>query len=152
FTDKPGMLRESPIGLQLHSNRRPQEFLFRGLVLSRDPEDRLVTAEDAPAPNTLSAPEKKAGFELLFDGKGLDGWESKGNWKVQDGAIARAGKGGGLTYKTKKVPDNFELRFEWKVAKGSNSGVYYRPGQYEYQVLDNQHHADGKNPRTSAAS
>jgi hypothetical protein len=50
------------------------------------------------------------------------------------------------------VPDDFELRFEWKVGKGSNSGVYYRPGQYEYQVLDNQVHRDGRNPRTSAAS
>lgn len=45
FTDKPGMLRSSPIGLQLHSNDRPQEFLFRGLVLTKDPEDRLVTAK-----------------------------------------------------------------------------------------------------------
>ena len=26
------------------------------------------------------------------------------------------------------------------------------PGQYEYQILDNSKHADGKNPRTSAAS
>src|SRR5262249_1070565 len=39
-----------------------------------------------------------------------------------------------------------------KVAKGSNSGVYYRPGQYEYQILDNKVHPDGRNPRTSAAS
>jgi len=50
------------------------------------------------------------------------------------------------------MPDDFELRFEWKVAKGSNSGVYYRPGQYEYQILDNKVHRDGINPRTSAAS
>jgi hypothetical protein len=50
------------------------------------------------------------------------------------------------------IPDDFELRFQWKVAKGSNSGVYYRPTQYEYQILDNNVHADGKNPRTSAAS
>ena len=52
----------------------------------------------------------------------------------------------------KPIPDNFELRFDWKIGPGSNSGVYYRPGQYEYQVLDNAKHADGKNPRTSAAS
>jgi hypothetical protein len=45
FTDKPGMLRASPIGLQLHSNDRPQEYRFRGLVLSPNPEDRLVTAK-----------------------------------------------------------------------------------------------------------
>ena len=55
-------------------------------------------------------------------------------------------------FATRKIPDDFELRFEWKVARGSNSGVYYRPTQYEYQILDNDVHADGKNPRTSAAS
>ncbi|MEK6236613.1 MAG: DUF1080 domain-containing protein [Planctomycetales bacterium] len=43
FTDKPEMLRASPIGLQLHANRRPQEYRFRGLVLTKDPENRLVT-------------------------------------------------------------------------------------------------------------
>ncbi len=66
--------------------------------------------------------------------------------------MTRSGSGGSLVYVAKKVPDDFELRFEWKVAAGSNSGVYYRPGQYEYQILDNAKHADGKNPRTSAAS
>ena len=46
FTDKPEMLRESPIGLQLHSNNRPQEYRFRGLVLTKSPEDKLVTLEE----------------------------------------------------------------------------------------------------------
>ena len=106
-------------------------------------------AQDA---NQLTDAEKKAGFAPLFNGVDLKDWEHKGNWKVEGGAITRSGKGGSLTYKAKKVPDDFELRFEWKVAKGSNSGVYYRPGQYEYQILDNAHHPDGQNPRTSAAS
>jgi hypothetical protein len=106
----------------------------------------------ADTPNQLTDEEKKLGFELLFNGSDLKGWEHKNNWKAEDGAISRADKGGSITYKTKPVPEDFELRFEWKVAKGSNSGVYYRPGQYEYQILDNQVHADGKNPRTSAAS
>lgn len=44
FTDEPGMLQASPIGLQLHSNDRPQEFLFRGLVLTEKPTDKLLTA------------------------------------------------------------------------------------------------------------
>lgn len=47
FTDKPEMLRGCPIGLQIHSNRRPQEFRFRGLILTTDPEDRLVTLHQA---------------------------------------------------------------------------------------------------------
>ncbi len=101
---------------------------------------------------TLDKAEKAAGFESLFDGSSLEGWKNSGNWIVADGVITRDGKGGSLVYTKSKVPDDFELRFEWKVAKGSNSGVYYRPGQYEYQILDNAVHADGKNPRTSAAS
>ncbi len=102
--------------------------------------------------NVLSDEEKRDGFELLFNGRDLEGWNQAGNWKVEDGVFGRADKGGGITYKVKPIPDNFELRFDWKVGPGSNSGVYYRPGQYEYQVLDNAKHGDGKNPRTSAAS
>lgn len=103
-------------------------------------------------PNTLSKDEASAGFELAFNGKDLSGWKHTGNWKVEDGVITRSGRGGSLTFIRKKLPDDFELRFQWQVAKGSNSGVYYRPGQYEYQILDNQVHVDGRNPRTSAAS
>ncbi|MHC4994431.1 MAG: 3-keto-disaccharide hydrolase [Planctomycetota bacterium] len=107
---------------------------------------------NAKDPNQLTAKEKKQGFKLLFNGSDLDGWSHKGNWKIENGVLAREGKGGSLVYTAQKVPDDFELRFEWKVAAGSNSGVYYRPGQYEYQILDNAKHADGQNPRTSAAS
>lgn len=112
----------------------------------------LTAAADGREPNQLSESESKAGFKLLFNGKDLTGWKHGGNWKVEEGVITRSGQGSSLTYEVSKVPDDFELRFEWKVAKGSNSGIYYRPGQYEYQILDNKVHVDGKNPRTSAAS
>lgn len=91
-------------------------------------------------------------FELLFDGTTFNGWEQKGNWVIEDGAFFRKDKGGNLTYTVKPVPDDFELRFEWKVSKGCNSGVYYRPGQVEYQVLDNVNSPYGENPRQAAAS
>ncbi|RFC44549.1 MAG: protein of unknown function (DUF1080) [Verrucomicrobia bacterium] len=104
------------------------------------------------AQNSLSEMEKAKGFELLFNGSDLTGWESKGNWAPDDGALFRKDKGGSLVYKAKPIPDDFELQFEWKISEKGNSGVYYRPGQYEYQVLHNQMHGDGKNPRTSAAS
>ncbi len=48
FTDKPEMLKSSPIGLQLHANNRPQEWRFRGLILSENPDDKLLTVEAAP--------------------------------------------------------------------------------------------------------
>ena len=43
FTDQPEMLRACPLGLQLHSNSRPQEFRFRGLVVTENPGDQLLT-------------------------------------------------------------------------------------------------------------
>ena len=92
------------------------------------------------------------GFVPLSQGDHLTNWKHSGNWKIESGVIARQGKGGSLVYIGKKIPDDFELRFEWKVNEGSNSGVYYRPTQYEYQILDNEAHPDGRNPRTSAAS
>lgn len=91
-------------------------------------------------------------FETIFDGSSLDGWKHNGNWKIEDGAMARSDKGGDIVYEVAKVPEDFELRFEWKVAAGSNSGIYYRPTQYEYQILDNAGHNNGENPRTCAAS
>ena len=45
WTDpKPEYCESGPIGLQLHSNRGPQEVHFRGLILTENPEDRVVTA------------------------------------------------------------------------------------------------------------
>ena len=88
----------------------------------------------------------------LFDGKTFTGWEQNGNWVIEDGAFHRKAKGGNLTCTAKPVPDDFELRFDWKVSKGCNSGVYYRPAQYEYQVLDNANSPYGENPRQAAAS
>jgi hypothetical protein len=47
YTDETEMLQNSPVGLQIHSNKRPQEYRFRGLVVCDDPENRLVTLDDA---------------------------------------------------------------------------------------------------------
>lgn len=112
----------------------------------------FAPASQADSPTTVSSEEQKSGFLPLIKGQTLEGWKHNGNWTVQEGVITRQGKGGSLVHTARKVPDDFEFRFDWKVAKGSNSGVYYRPTQYEYQILDNSVHRDGQNPRTSAAS
>jgi hypothetical protein len=49
FADDSEFLEPSPIGLQLHSNERPQEFYFRGLILINQPTGNLVTVGQAPA-------------------------------------------------------------------------------------------------------
>jgi len=104
------------------------------------------------APLLGVAADEEAAFTRLFDGKTFSGWKHDGNWGVADGAFYRKHKGGSLTYTKALVPDDFELRFEWKVSKGCNSGVYYRPAQYEYQILDNVHSPYGRNARQSAGS
>ncbi|MDB6139214.1 MAG: hypothetical protein JWO94_2286 [Verrucomicrobiaceae bacterium] len=127
----------------------------REVIVSRiipGPPGTEVSSSDAPNLTALSPEEQRQGFALLFDGVHLDGWQQKGNWVIDDGALYRKDKGGPLTYTAQKVPDDFELRFEWKVTKGCNSGVYYRPGQCEYQVLDNANSPYGENPRQSAAA
>ena len=96
--------------------------------------------------------DKTGGFVRLNDGKSFKGWEQSGNWVIQDDAFHRREKGGPLTYTAATVPDDFELRFEWKVSAGCNSGLYYRPGQVEYQVLDNAGSPYGENARQAAAS
>ena len=136
------------ISLQVHGIKKgtgPYQVAWRNIRLRRLPET------DRPA-NQLTAAEEQQGFKLLFNGRDLEGWQQGGNWAVENGVLTRSGKGGSLTCTATKIPDDFDLRFEWKVGEGSNSGVYYRPTQYEYQILDNARHADGKNPRTSAAS
>lgn len=100
----------------------------------------------------LDPAEARQGFVALSDGRSFDGWKQGANWEIQDGAFARVRNGGSLAYEKQTVPDDFELRFEWKVSKGCNSGVYYRPGQVEYQVLDDEHSPYGENPRQAAAS
>lgn len=103
----------------------------------------------------------------IFDGTTFNGWRGydkdhvPGAWTIEDGCIKINGSGrgeagavdGGDIIFDKKYK-NFELTLEWKVAKGSNSGIFYLaqeiPGQPiyisapEYQVLDNENHPDAK--------
>lgn len=130
------------------------------ILMARFTEEDILAKEFAgpksQAKMLISRPmglEKKNGFTFLTDGESFDGWEQKGNWVIDDeGAFYRKESGGDLIYTTATVPDDFELRFEWKVSKGCNSGVYYRPGQVEYQILDNIDSPYGANARQAAAS
>jgi len=79
----------------------------------------------------------------LFDGKDLNGWEKIGNresqWKAVNGILENLGSGANI--RTVKTFRDFKLHVEWKIPKGSNSGIYLR-GRYETQVADDY----GKEP------
>ncbi len=42
---KPELCEAGPIGLQLHSNKVAQEVQFRGLIVSEDPQDKMITVK-----------------------------------------------------------------------------------------------------------
>jgi hypothetical protein len=103
-----------------------------------------------PVPNTLTAAENAAGWQLLFDGKSLDAWRGykhetlpEAGWEIKDGALRTVAKVKGVELITRKKFNDFEFTWEWRVAPGGNNGVKYlvteerpeSPG-HEYQMID----------------
>jgi hypothetical protein len=115
------------------------------------------------SPNQLSSAERKAGWRLLFDGKSGTGWRGfkktdflKDRWVVKDGFLQHIASGEGDSrgagdIVTTETFDDFDLRFDFRIAPGGNSGVKYLvteeregPIAHEYQVLDDKGHPDAK--------
>lgn len=134
-------------------------------VIPTDREGEVIEPPACEPQNVLTAQEQADGWELLFDGKSGKGWHGyrkdffPEGWKVKDGRLVRCGPAGDIS--TDGEYANFELAFEWRVSAAANSGVFYRVNEEfdwpffsgpEYQILDNAEHADGRNPKTSAAS
>src|SRR6058998_3167712 len=86
--------------------------------------------------NTLTEKEKQEGWQLLFNGKDLQGWhsylESKPGkaWQVEDGAIA-LNKNDKSVYEdyadliSDAEFENFDLKVEWKIEPCANSGIMF---------------------------
>ena len=96
---------------------------------------------------TLSAEEKKAGFEVLFDGRSLDNWQGNTTGYTPDnGTIyVTANYGGSGNLYTKKKYSDFVYRFEFRYeTPGVNNGVGIRTNigsdaaydGMEIQILD----------------
>src|SRR5882757_2189045 len=90
-----------------------------------------------PAPNRLTAKEKKEGWRLLFDGKTIDQWRGYQKkdmtglrWVSHEGCLelppkdGKDTKGAGDIVSTSEF-DSFELAFDWRVSSAGNSGVKY---------------------------
>ena len=84
--------------------------------------------------NTAAAQQNtEKGFEYIFDGKTLNGWEGDPvYWRVEDGAIV-----GEVTPETilerntfiiwqGGMPADFELKLEYRITETGNSGINYR--------------------------
>jgi hypothetical protein len=81
-------------------------------------------------------------------------------WKMSDKGVLTHTKGGGDVVTDNQYQD-FILELDWKISKGGNSGIFFHVsekhdyvwlGGPEMQVLDNEAHANGMTPETSAGS
>ena len=105
------------------------------------------------AASTASADDQgQEGFVPLLSGKDLSGWNTTGNWIVEEGGVVglhpRPGEHGWTRYDayltTNRKYKDVVLDLEFKINKGGNSGVFLRVGDpknqvasgFEVQILD----------------
>ncbi len=172
------------IALQVHAigaDRTPGEQIrWRNIRiqtsnLKPSPLDTIFVANTIP--NDLSSQEKAEGYSLLWDGKTTNGWRGaykktfpEKGWHIRNNELtvegskgAESSNGGDIV--TDKLFGHFELKFDFKLTEGANSGVKYFVTEsennkgsaigLEYQVLDDERHPDAKlgvgNDRTLAS-
>ena len=142
----------------MHTSRRA--LLLAPLALTLRAQERFVPKQsDRPEPLTGEEP----GFTPIFDGKTLNGWEGDPKyWRVEDGALV-----GEITPETiiksntfiiwrGGAPKDFEIKVDYRITAGGNSGINYRsvvvsdtvtPGN-RFAMRGYQHDIDGRNQYT----
>jgi len=131
------------------------------VILAAEPQQTNTTD------NTLSKKEKAAGWKLLWDGKTTEGWRGaklttfpKDGWIIDNGILKVLESGGresanGGDIVTVKKYKNFDLKVDFKITPGANSGIKYfvdtelNKGEgssigCEFQILDDDLHPDAK--------
>jgi len=114
-----------------------------GDQMAASPDSPTTTDQMAASPTILTAEEKAAGWQLLFDGQTFNGWRGLGrdhiqteHWVIENGNIKKMESGEvpvqadgqplrGGDLMTIATFDNFEFSFEWRISAGGNSGVKY---------------------------
>ena len=147
------------------SLRHPWNQLIRGKVTGNAMEAEIAPCDKdgkpreafkpfkgwriAPVCPFVSTKDAKFGAPIDLLADGLDGWQGmseRGNfgWKFKDGILSNQlglnekgqWKGGGINLMSKRADfKDFNLEYDVRVPKGSNSGVYLR-GRFECQVVD----------------
>jgi hypothetical protein len=164
------MTNEGFIALQVHGigknkDKEGQQIKWKNV--------RIKTENLTPAPlegiyveniivNNLSDAEKEQGFKFLFDGTSTDQWKSQDSdkfpskgWELEDGVLSVLSSGGdnskrGGSIVTRDEFGPFELKFDFKLSEGANSGLKYGIGNngsglgLEFQILDDEKHPDAK--------
>ena len=123
--------------------------------------------------NTLTASEREDGWMLLFDGQSMEKWRGYQMDAMPDDWTVEEVDGRGTMHftaaedeeaddiVTRETFGDFDLRLEWKISEGGNSGIMYHvretdeyPWQTgpEMQVLDDDRHPDAEDPTHRAGA
>ncbi|MER3376582.1 MAG: DUF1080 domain-containing protein [Allomuricauda sp.] len=162
------------IALQVHSIGEDQkagtEIRWRNVRILTDSLQkytRTMPLKPVITKNSLTHHEKEEGWELLWDGETTKGWRGakldhfpEEGWTIENGELTVLPSGGGESEAggdivTEKQYGNFELKLDFKLTEGANSGIKYyvdtdlNKGEgssigLEYQLLDDEVHPDAK--------
>ncbi|MGN6294533.1 MAG: 3-keto-disaccharide hydrolase [Chitinophagaceae bacterium] len=171
------MTAEGFIALQVHSVRKNElpgkQIRWRNIRikttnLKPSPYDNIFVVNLIP--NSLSVQEKNNGFRMLWDGKTGNGWEGINTksfpgdrWSIKDGELAIVKAGGTSSVKKEGIItadefSSFELKFDFKLSEGANSGVQYFVSKSnaksatapEYQLIDDSKNSVEKENRLAS--
>ena len=162
------------IGLQVHSIGDDQKegisVSWKNIkILTQDLElySKKIPLEPIITKNRLTIDEQNNGWKLLWDGETTNGWRGakleafpEKGWEIQNGELTVLPSGGGESegggdIVTKDLYTDFELKVDFKLTPGANSGIKYyvdtniNKGEgssigLEYQLLDDALHPDAK--------
>lgn len=135
-----------------------------GRAANAPPDAAAAGGPGASPPAADSAPQPGA-WQSLVDGTTADRWRGykqqtmPSGWSIVDGALTKSDRAEDIV--TRDQYGDFELEFDWKLARGGNAGVFYRATEEfdrvywsgtEYQLLDDANAPDGRSRLTSAGA
>ncbi|GAA3562002.1 DUF1080 domain-containing protein [Snuella lapsa] len=163
------------IGLQVHGignneEKNGTQVMWKNVkIITNEVEKYSTTTTITPinTKNNLTTEEAKNGWKLLWDGKTTKGWRGakletfpEKGWKIENGVLTVLASGGeesnaGGDIVTTEAYGDFELKVDFKITEGANSGIkYYVDTELnkgtgsaiglEFQILDDAKHPDAK--------